>query len=89
MCIYCNILYTVDIACIHCIRGRGYTYTINLLPRQSMNGDLFLLSQLEKWWKFQGRYSKGSVFDNRTLEENAKKNASTQNGKRVCRVASS
>ena len=62
-----------------------------LLPRQLLNDDIYLLVQLEKWRKVQGRYGKDQFLTTKFWKQTPKeKNASTQNdGKHVCCVASS
>ena len=60
------------------------------LPRQSLNDNLYLLVQLGKWRKIQGRYGKDKFLTTKLSKGTAKeKNTSAQNGKHVCPVASS
>ncbi len=40
------------------MRGRVYAYTIRYQAGQSLDADLYLLVQLEKWRKIEGRYGK-------------------------------
>ncbi len=60
-----------------------------LLPRQSLKNDLYLLVQLEKWRKIQGRYGKDQFLTTKLWKRTSKeKNTSTQKNRRVCCVAS-
>ncbi len=52
------------------------------LHRQSLNDDLYLLVQLEKWQKIQGRYSKDQFLTTQLLKQTPKnKKTSTHIGK--------